>query len=146
MNKKVFALVVAIIIFIVSAPIIMVIVWDEEPSTDLEENTVEKNIMEENNIEKENNTEENTTEKNTTEENVPYMPNGFSYVKGEVETGYTIVDSYGNTYVWVPVENGELIVLISIKDFTLQNTNLLLILSIIEMFLQQWVTEHLLIM
>ena len=108
MNKKVFALVVAIIIFIVSAPIIMVIVWDEEPSTDLEEDTVEKNIMEENNIEKENNTEENTTEKNTTEENVPYMPNGFSYVKGEVETGYTIVDSYGNTYVWVPVENGEL--------------------------------------
>lgn len=39
----------------------------------------------------------------------PYMPEGFEYVSGEIDTGYTIRDKYGNQYVWVPVESGILI-------------------------------------
>lgn len=38
----------------------------------------------------------------------PYLPEGFSHVGGEVETGYVIQDSYGNEFVWVPVESGKL--------------------------------------
>ncbi len=40
----------------------------------------------------------------------PYIPEGFSAVEGtDVENGFVIEDSYGNQYVWVPVENGQLI-------------------------------------
>ena len=39
----------------------------------------------------------------------PYIPDGFSHVSGEVDTGFVIEDSYGNQYVWVPVESGKLI-------------------------------------
>lgn len=39
----------------------------------------------------------------------PYIPEGFSAVEGtEVETGFVIKDSYGNEFVWVPVESGQL--------------------------------------
>lgn len=38
----------------------------------------------------------------------PYIPDGFEYVTGEVDTGYVIQDRYGNQYVWVPVESGIL--------------------------------------
>lgn len=39
----------------------------------------------------------------------PYIPLGFTHVEGtEVETGFVIEDEYGNQYVWVPVENGQL--------------------------------------
>jgi len=38
----------------------------------------------------------------------PYIPTGFSHVEGEADTGYTIQDSYGNQFVWVPVEGGKL--------------------------------------
>lgn len=38
----------------------------------------------------------------------PYMPEGFEYLGGDVETGYVIEDKYGNQYVWVPVEKGKL--------------------------------------
>ena len=38
----------------------------------------------------------------------PYMPDGFEYVTGEVDSGYIIQDRYGNQYVWVPVESGIL--------------------------------------
>lgn len=38
----------------------------------------------------------------------PYIPEGFEYVAGEVDTGYIIQDRYGNQYVWVPVETGIL--------------------------------------
>lgn len=38
----------------------------------------------------------------------PYIPTGFSHTEGDVDTGYVIQDSYGNEYVWVPVENGKL--------------------------------------
>ena len=37
-----------------------------------------------------------------------YIPEGFSYKEGTVNTGYVIVDQYGNEFVWVPVENGYL--------------------------------------
>ena len=39
----------------------------------------------------------------------PYIPEGFKPVRGtEVETGFVIEDNYGNEYVWVPVEKGQL--------------------------------------
>lgn len=39
----------------------------------------------------------------------PYIPEGFSKVEDtSVETGFIIKDTYGNEYVWVPVENGSL--------------------------------------
>lgn len=41
--------------------------------------------------------------------NSPYIPEGFSHVEGEVNDGYTIEDSYGNQYVWIPVESGKMI-------------------------------------
>ena len=40
--------------------------------------------------------------------NNPYIPKGFEYLGGDVETGYVIEDQYGNQYVWVPVEGGKL--------------------------------------
>ena len=40
--------------------------------------------------------------------NSPYIPTGFSHVGGEPDSGYVIEDSYGNQYVWVPVESGKL--------------------------------------
>jgi len=39
----------------------------------------------------------------------PYMPTGFHYIGGEVNTGYVIQDGYGNEYVWVPVPSGKMI-------------------------------------
>lgn len=36
----------------------------------------------------------------------PYIPEGFSYVGGEVKNGYTISDKAGNEYVWIPCANG----------------------------------------
>ena len=38
----------------------------------------------------------------------PYIPEGFSYVGGEVDTGYVIQDAHGNQFVWVPIPNGYL--------------------------------------
>ena len=38
----------------------------------------------------------------------PYIPAGFSYVGGDINKGYTIQDSYGNQYVWVPCPSGML--------------------------------------
>lgn len=38
----------------------------------------------------------------------PYIPEGFSVVSDNVAEGFVIEDSYGNQYVWVPVENGKL--------------------------------------
>lgn len=38
----------------------------------------------------------------------PYVPEGFSYVGGEVKTGYVIADDSGNEYVWIPCANGIL--------------------------------------
>lgn len=37
-----------------------------------------------------------------------YIPNGFEYKEGTVDTGYVITDIYGNEFVWVPVESGKL--------------------------------------
>lgn len=40
---------------------------------------------------------------------VPYIPQGFEHVKDtSVQTGYTIIDDYGNEFVWIPVETGML--------------------------------------
>lgn len=39
---------------------------------------------------------------------MPYIPTGFSHTEGEVETGFVIKDSYGNEFVWIPVESGKL--------------------------------------
>ncbi len=38
----------------------------------------------------------------------PYIPDGFSVVADNVDEGFVIEDSFGNQYVWVPVENGKL--------------------------------------
>ncbi len=39
----------------------------------------------------------------------PYIPNGFKPVKDtDIESGFVIEDTYGNQYVWVPVEKGQL--------------------------------------
>ena len=38
----------------------------------------------------------------------PYIPTGFSHVEGEVGNGFVIKDSYGNEFVWIPVESGKL--------------------------------------
>lgn len=39
----------------------------------------------------------------------PYIPEGFSQVEGtSVDDGFTIEDTYGNQYVWVPVQSGQL--------------------------------------
>lgn len=39
----------------------------------------------------------------------PYIPEGFSHVEGtDVENGFVIEDRYGNEFVWVPVETGQL--------------------------------------
>lgn len=40
--------------------------------------------------------------------NSPYIPEGFEYKEGNVETGFVIVDSIGNEYVWVPCFNKEI--------------------------------------
>lgn len=40
--------------------------------------------------------------------NNPYIPNGFTHVGGEVDTGYLIEDEHGNQYIWIPVEDGKL--------------------------------------
>ena len=37
----------------------------------------------------------------------PYIPTGFSYVEGTVDTGYVIEDENKNQYVWVPCLNRE---------------------------------------
>lgn len=38
----------------------------------------------------------------------PYIPTGFSHIGGEPQNGFVIQDSYGNEFVWVPVESGKL--------------------------------------
>ena len=38
----------------------------------------------------------------------PYVPDGFNVIADNVEEGFVIADSYGNQYVWIPVENGRL--------------------------------------
>lgn len=37
----------------------------------------------------------------------PYIPEGFSYVEGEWNSGFVIQDANGNQYVWVPCTNEE---------------------------------------
>ena len=52
--------------------------------------------------------------------NKPYIPDGFSYVKGEWDTGFVIQDNFENQYVWVPCTNEKKseIPLLSRKNFT----------------------------
>lgn len=38
----------------------------------------------------------------------PYIPEGFSALGGEPNSGFVIEDKYGNQYVWVPVPTGKL--------------------------------------
>ena len=45
------------------------------------------------------------TNKNKTLE--PYIPNGFKYIEGDVNSGYIISDENENQYVWVPCESLE---------------------------------------
>ena len=35
----------------------------------------------------------------------PYIPKGFEYVEGDVNTGFVIQDLYANHFIWVPVKN-----------------------------------------
>ena len=44
-----------------------------------------------------------TNELPTNQETTPYMPDGYSYVTGSLNTGLVIADSHGNEYVWVEV-------------------------------------------
>ncbi len=39
--------------------------------------------------------------------NEPYIPEGFSYVEGEWNTGFVIQDQNENQYVWVPCTNND---------------------------------------
>ena len=39
--------------------------------------------------------------------NEPYIPEGFSYVEGEWNSGFVIQDSNQNQYVWIPCTNKE---------------------------------------
>jgi len=38
----------------------------------------------------------------------PYVPNGFNVISDNVDEGFVIEDSYGNQYVWVPVQGGKM--------------------------------------
>ena len=40
----------------------------------------------------------------------PYIPEGFTVVEGldNIDEGFTIEDSFGNQFVWIPVKNGKL--------------------------------------
>lgn len=52
----------------------------------------------------------------------PYIPEGFGYVEGDVNSGFVIQDMNQNQYVWVPCTNkeNENIVKLQKKDFYLQ--------------------------
>lgn len=43
-----------------------------------------------------------------TSDSEPYIPEGFSHVEGESDTGFVIEDQLGNQFVWVPVPSGQL--------------------------------------
>lgn len=51
------------------------------------------------------------------EEKEPYIPEGFEYLEGDVNSGYAIIDSSGNEYVWIPCNNSENGVKLEKKDF-----------------------------
>ncbi len=51
------------------------------------------------------------------EEQVPYIPEGFKYLEGDIKSGYVIQDSNGNEYVWIPSTNSENGVKLAKKDF-----------------------------
>lgn len=55
----------------------------------------------------------------------PYIPDGFEYIEGNVNSGYVIQDTSGNQYVWVPCTNkeDENIVKLEKKDFY-ENTSI----------------------
>lgn len=50
---------------------------------------------------------------------MPYIPDGFSYVEGEWNTGYIIQDNEENQYVWIPCTNKDIenVVKLQRKDF-----------------------------
>lgn len=64
----------------------------------------DKKITAENKFYKENITNKNYNNSKYLE---PYIPEGFSYVEGEWNTGFTIQDIDKNQYVWVPCTNQE---------------------------------------
>ena len=47
---------------------------------------------------------EGTREKEEASYDIPYVPEGFKYKEGTVETGYVIKDLVGNEFVWIPVD------------------------------------------
>lgn len=48
------------------------------------------------------------TEINESSATNPYIPEGFNVTHNVVDEGFTIEDSYGNEFVWIPVPNGKL--------------------------------------
>lgn len=52
--------------------------------------------------------------------NLPYIPEEFTYVEGEWNTGYVIQDTAGNQFVWVPCTNNNIdeVTKLQRKDFT----------------------------
>ena len=38
----------------------------------------------------------------------PFVPDGFEHIGGDVNSGFVIQDTYGNQFVWIPVESGIL--------------------------------------
>ena len=47
--------------------------------------------------------DEGTGEIQVTDETMPYLPEGYTYIDGTLDTGVVIQDSNGNEYVWVEV-------------------------------------------
>ena len=53
----------------------------------------------------------------TLENKDPYMPSGFRYLEGTVDTGYVIQDtSIGNEFVWIPVKGAAYKVYVVVKN------------------------------
>ena len=64
------------------------------------------------------------SEVETPQPDKPYIPVGFDYIGGDIETGYIIADQYGNQYVWVPVKSGKLTRTTEFKrDYSENNTD-----------------------
>lgn len=107
MKNKVIIIVVILLVVVIGALVIVKTdFWGNDSngnviSNDSNQNTTNTNT---NNSKKENTLSQN----NEANSDNPYIPEGFSYVEGKVDDGYTIEDSYGNQYVWIPVKKGKM--------------------------------------
>jgi len=80
-----------------------------------------------------------------TEYSTPYLPEGYSYVEGNFDTGITIQDSLGNQYVWVEVPRNATVYDSIGTDLDLDSmseTELATALGNIETELQEYATDY----